>query len=197
MGEYATVVLDPPFDLKVNQSIPRTMIRTGTLTNQMPYDVMTMDELREFDIDEYAAEDALLFMWASAGKLREKNTPILKFAFELLEVWGFAYHTTLTWVKSKSHSVFSPISWKSEHLIFGYRGDFKKLTGGRYGAMDSVFYGHNKKHSGKPATVYQKLRSWTPKDRADVFARRSHIGFDGIGNQYEGNAGEDTLLEFL
>lgn len=197
MGEYATVIMDLPFELKTNQSLPMNWASLGTLTNKMPYDTMTMDEIRNFDINKYAAKDSLLFMWASAGKLKEKDTPILKFVFELLELWGFSYHTTLTWVKTKPHCIFSPINWKSEHLIFGYRGDFKKLVRKKYGVMSSVFYGDNKRHSEKPATIYQKLMSWTPPPRIDLFARRAHRGFHGMGNQYEGNIDEGTLLEFL
>lgn len=43
-------------------------------------------------------------------------------------------------------------------------------------------------HSAKPPELYDDLAARTPAPRLDVFARRQHQGWDGWGDEYEGES---------
>lgn len=178
MGNYKTVVIDFPWPLKLGGSVPKKMQGTA-LSSDLPYESNNLEDIRNFPIEDYAAEDCLLFLWATCGKAKN-GEPIIRLAIDILEDWGFTYHTILTWHKENPFSFWSPIRWATEHVVFGYRGEFPKI----YAKMPSIFKAHNVKHSEKPARFYQLLRSWTSAPRIDLFARRAHPGFDGWGNEY-------------
>ena len=189
MKKYKTVVIDFPWPIKQNRSIPYTL-QSGTLSPNLPYESMSIADIFKFPIEDYAADDCLLFIWATCGKALDE-TPILQHALEILEDWNFSYHCLITWHKTNPFSIWSPLLWATEHVIFGYRGEFPKV----YGKMPNWISAPTKKHSQKPARFYQLLRGWTPAPRIDLFARQAHEGFDGWGNEYAGEHG--PLLPFL
>lgn len=198
MGKYKTVVIDPAWPIRASErggSIPTSM-QDSQLKAELPYETMSIDEIRSFPIDDFAAEEALLFMWVTSGKA-VNGEPILKIGMETLECWGFEYHTILTWQKTNPYALWSPIQWATEHILFGYRGNFPTLTGKQYGVMKSFFTAPTTTHSTKPSLLYRTLRGWTPKPRVDVLGRLCHEGFDGWGNEYVGNSDEGTLLQYL
>lgn len=187
--KYRTVVIDFPWPLKLGGSVPESMQRTSLKSN-IPYPTMPIEDIYKFPINDYAAADCLLFIWATCGKTKD-GTPILQHAFSILEEWDFSYHCIITWHKTNPYSFWSPLLWATEHVIFGYRGEFPKV----YGQMSNLISAPTRKHSQKPPLFYQQLRSWTPAPRIDLFARQVHEGFDGWGNEYAGEHG--PLLPFL
>ena len=182
MGEYKTVVIDPSWPLKFDKRIPEALRRQegkwAQRTVELEYPTQSLEDIRNFPIDDFAAKEALLFLWVTTGKI--DNVPILKIGMELLETWGFKYHQMITWCKLAGLAMWSPINSRTEHALFGYRGNLPEV----YGAMPSYFVTKQLSHSEKPARFYQLLRSWTPAPRIDLFARRAHEGFDGWGNEY-------------
>lgn len=58
------------------------------------YPVMNTKDMYNFPVKYLAADDCILFMWATMPKLDE--------AFELMNAWGFKYKTcAFTWIKKK------------------------------------------------------------------------------------------------
>lgn len=47
------------------------------------YPVMTVEEICELPVPKFAADNCVLFMWATFPKLEE--------AFEVIKAWGFKY----------------------------------------------------------------------------------------------------------
>lgn len=186
--KYKTVTIDFPWPLKVGGNVPKTMQGTA-LSTRLVYDTMPAEDIRQFPIDDFAAEECLLFIWVTNGKMGN-GYPIIRFGFELLEEWGFLYHHVITWKKTNPFAFWSPIRSATEHVLFGYRGKLPKS----YGVMPSIFTAPNHRHSEKPARFYQLLRSWTPEPRIDLFARRAHEGFDGWGDEY---VGEGPLVQYM
>lgn len=134
-----------------------------------------------------------LALWVTNGKIN--NIPVIQHGLNLLETWGFKYHTLLTWVKPQGISFSSPIRGMTEHIIFAWRGNFHNLTNKQCAVMNSKIVTHTQLVSAqKPTQFYQKLRGWTPEPRIDLFARQVHYGFDGWGDEY---VGEGPLQEFL
>ena len=51
--------------------------------------------------------------------------------------------------------------------------------------MKTLFSERTKRHSEKPAILYEYIKDYFPSPRLDVFARRRHIGFDAWGDEVE------------
>jgi len=187
MMKYKTVVIDPPWDLNEGTDIG---LEGGPL-RELPYSHMTKEDILNFDIDQFAAEKCILFLWATAGKIKD-GTPIIQLAFECLKNWGFTYRTMIYW-KKRGHgpAIFIPFMRSIEPVLFATRGISNVPP---YGQYSDVFEASIKKHSEKPARFYQLLRAWTPKPRIDIFARNAHEGFDGWGDEY---VGEGELAPYL
>ena len=201
MPAYKTIVIDPPWPIAFDSSARFDVLREkrtiGNFTRFKQqdelYEVVTIDDIINFPINDFA-DDALLFLWVTCGKI--KGRPVIDIGFDILDKWGFTYHSIITWVKPKSQAIFSPLLCQTEHVLFAWRGNFANLTNKQNGVMKNVLIesGYQIKHSQKPARFYQLLRAWTPAPRIDIFARRAHEGFDGWGDGY---VGDGPLKEFL
>ena len=190
--KYKTVVVDPPWPIKLAPSMNK-VLKGSTLHATLDYKFMSVDELLEFPINDYAAEECLLFLWCTNGKL-ENGRPCLQVALEMIEYWKFKYRLILIWHKSHGYAIWQPFRGLTEFVIFATR---KVHNYKPYGKYSNIFQWPITKHSEKPAGFYQMLRGWTPKPRIDIFARRTHEGFDGWGDEYVGNSDEGTLVEYL
>ena len=187
--KYKTVVIDPPWPIKIGPDMKR-VLQGSSLRDELDYKTMTEQELRDFPINDFAAEKALLFLWCTNSKLTN-GRPCLQTALEMLEYWGFKYRITLVWQKPSGYAIWHPFRGTTEFILFATRNVHNVPP---YGYYSNVFEWPLTKHSEKPAGFYQMLRSWSPKPRIDIFARNAHVGFDGWGNEY---VGEGPLQEFL
>ena len=188
-GEYRCVVIDPPWDQG------KTGLR-DVRPNQgqtLDYRTMTFGQIAQLPIDRWAAPDSFLWLWATNSRSRASGKPILQQAFELLTEWGFQYYTLLTWDKRTGPCPFGPFQITTEHCLFGYRGKcvFPKDS---LGKMKTLFTARSERHSEKPAILYQHIAQYFPEPRLDVFARRSHYGFEGWGDEVEQGWNEQTSL---
>lgn len=187
--KYKTVVVDPPWPIKIGGSMKDKLKGCG-LTESLPYKTMSEEELKNFPIDDYAADESILFLWATNSKLTN-GRPCLQVAFEILERWGFKFRMLLIWKKDKAYAIWTPFRGQTEFVLFSTRNIHNCPP---YGQYSNIFEAPVTKHSEKPARFYQMIRSCTPKPRIDLFARRAHEEFDGWGDEY---VGEGTLQEFL
>ena len=135
---------------------------------------MTLAEIKEVRVPEWAANNAYLWLWATNGRSRSSGLPVLQQAFHLMEHWGFRYYTMLTWDKGNGVCPFGPYQITTEHCLFGYRGKFATP---RYsmGQSKTLFFERSKRHSQKPSVLYEYIRTYFPEPRLDVFARRRHF----------------------
>ena len=184
LGKYRCVVVDPPWDQG------KTGLR-AVRPNQgasLDYPTMTQEQIRATaPIDEWASKNAFIWLWATNSRSRSSRLPILQQAFDLLDHWGFRYYTMLTWSKGTGPCPFGPYQITTEHCLFGYRGkcQFPKSS---LGKMKTMFEAKVTRHSEKPASFYQHIQQYFPGPRLDVFARRSHTGFEGWGSEAQGTA---------
>ena len=192
--KYKTVVIDPPWNINgLTGEAPmikgnRKPIYRDT-ASRIDYKLIPNDTILDFDIEQWADDECYMFLWVTNGKSEKK--PVIQIGLELLEKWGFTYHSIITWFKHQGMAFRSPIRTASEHCLFAYRGGLKHQT---Y-QMDSVIEtSYQIKASQKPARFYQLLRAWTPEPRIDIFARNAHEGFDGWGDEY---VGEGALAPYL
>lgn len=81
-GKYSVIYADPPWSY--------TQGGRGAAKNH--YGTMTAKEIKELPVEALAAENAVLFMWATFPNLPQ--------ALETIQAWGFKYKTLgFNWVK--------------------------------------------------------------------------------------------------
>ena len=168
--KYRTIVIDPPW--KIRSNLSKTM--QGDYHQSIPYNMMTDDQILNFDIDKFADSECDLFMWCTHGKL-----PI---ALDIIKAWGFRYNFTLTWDKGGGLTQFG-FHLNSEFVLYAYRG--KRQLRYKGVAIKSVFTAPRGHHSEKPSIFYDAIKDKTAEPRIDIFARRRHAGFDAWGDQVE------------
>lgn len=171
--KYKTIVIDPPWDVSTTFSKKWASLGHG-ITSSVSYKTMTLEEIKNFPINDYADVDCNLFLWATHAYLFK--------AYQILEAWGFKYHCLMTWDKVDGICVYG-FQKRTEFILFGYKGKFSLDFSKKF--IPTVFTEKRKKHSQKPNKFYDLIRTLTPEPRIDIFARKKHIGFDSWGDQVE------------
>ena len=173
--QYQVIVSDPPWRYDFTQTPAARAIE-----NQ--YTTMTMDELKELSIP--AAEDSVLFLWATAPKLPE--------AIELMGSWGFRYVSNAVWYKPQIGMGYYFRS-QHEHLLIGIRGNPPTpLTSARIG---SVVESPRLAHSVKPPVFMEIIEAMYPDlNWLEMFARHDRPGWTSWGH---GITQDAELLEDL
>jgi hypothetical protein len=84
--KFPVILADAPWDFLTHSNLGKDR------SAERHYDTMALDELKALPVDALAADDAVLFMWATWPNLRD--------ALALIEAWGFEYKTdAFLWVK--------------------------------------------------------------------------------------------------
>jgi N6-adenosine-specific RNA methylase IME4 len=149
-GQFATIVADPPW------RYGNTSTR-GAAEDHYP--TMTIDELCELDIArDRAAGQAHLYLWATAGHLRE--------AFTVMDAWEFAYKTYLVWVKPQM-GMGNYFRVSTELVLFGVKGGMRT----RDMATMNYFEQKRGRHSAKPSKFYDLVEKCSPGPYLEMFVR--------------------------
>jgi N6-adenosine-specific RNA methylase IME4 len=164
VDRYPVLCADPPWRYEAN-STPDTR----SIENHYP--TMSADDLAALEIP--AADDAVLFMWATSPKLAE--------ALALMDAWGFGYRTCMVWVKDKIGMGYYARQ-RHELLLIGKRGDI--AVPDPEDRPDSVIEAPRLEHSAKPGEAYDAIvRMYPDLPRIELFARGSRSGWAVWGNE--------------
>ncbi|PLS85491.1 MAG: hypothetical protein CYG60_12300 [Actinobacteria bacterium] len=173
-GVYRVIYADPPWEY-ANSGLG------GSAESHYP--TMSTDDLcGDFadDVKARAADDAVLFMWAT--------NPLLTDAIRVMEAWGFEYKTNLAWVKNQATygKLGFYVRGKHELLLVGVRGSMIPEEERR---PESVVAAPLGKHSKKPHEFYELVESMYPSGPyLELFARNKRSGWSSFGNQLGGAA---------
>jgi N6-adenosine-specific RNA methylase IME4 len=162
-GEFDIILADPPWNYDIN-------IR-GSPDDH--YNVMTNEAIENLEIP--AAENAILFLWATAPKIQE--------AIKVLKAWGFTYRSHAVWIKDK---IGNGYYFRSQHelLLVGKKGNIP--TPQEKDRHSSVIMAATKEHSEKPDIVYQIIEQMYPNRKyLELFARKEREGWTSWGNEIE------------
>jgi N6-adenosine-specific RNA methylase IME4 len=162
-GEFDIILADPPWNYDIN-------IR-GSPDDH--YNVMTNEAIENLEIP--AAENAILFLWATAPKIQE--------ATKVLKAWGFTYRSHAVWIKDK---IGNGYYFRSQHelLLVGKKGNIP--TPQEKDRHSSVIMAATKEHSEKPDIVYQIIEQMYPNRKyLELFARKEREGWTSWGNEME------------
>jgi len=148
---YQIIYADPPWRYNFSRTTSRSI--------ETKYSTMSLADIKALPIP--AADNCILYLWATAPKLLE--------ALAVMAAWGFTY---------KSHSV-----WDKKKLGIGYwwRGQHELLLVGTKGKMPpppphlrerSVYREKRSEHSKKPEYFRDAIkRAYPDLKKIELFAR--------------------------
>lgn len=167
--KYRTIVIDPPWDIHLNESSGTH----GEQPKELPYGTMSDNALHNFPINRFADEQCDLFLWTTKSKLHT--------AFHILVSWGFHFNNLMIWNKRDGFNN-NGFHLTLEFVLYAYKGK-NGLPFDR--PLETYFEAKRIKHSQKPDKFYALIRDRTQAPRIDIFARKRHYGFDAWGDQVE------------
>lgn len=167
---YDMLWVDPPWHFRLRSEVNVTRSAQGA------YRCMSLDDIKALPVDELAAPDCLLWLWAT--------NPMLPQALEVMAAWQFRFVTAGHWAKTTKNGrqAFGTgyvLRCAGEPFLIGARGKPKTTRGVR-----SVIMGLAREHSRKPETAYTAAEALMPDARrADLFSRETRPGWANWGDE--------------
>lgn len=153
-GKFDIIYADPPWKYNFSETEKREIERQ--------YPTMEIAEIKNLQIPTF--DNAVLFLWATAPKLKE--------AIEVIECWGFEYKTCSVWDKE----IIGMGYWfrgQHELLLVGTKGEYSLPEEGI--RISSVYKERRTKHSKKPDYYYEVIEKYFPNGRyLELFARQQY-----------------------
>ena len=173
MKKYSIIYADPPWHF-------RTRSRKGMgRSADRHYPTMSIEQIKALPVEEIAADNCALFLWATFPNLQE--------AFEVVTAWGFTFRTVaFVWVKQnrRSDGLFWGMGYwtrsNAEICLLATRGCPRRVSAG----VHQVVISHVEEHSKKPAEVRERIAALMGDlPRVELFARQETPGWDVWGNE--------------
>jgi N6-adenosine-specific RNA methylase IME4 len=172
--KYATIVIDPPWPGP--GGVPAFDGQSGEgrcKLNLIPYSTMTGIQVAGLNIDDLAADDCQLFLWATGRSVGD--------AFLLLQLWAFKYRGIFIWQKP-GLGMGRHMRNQAEFLLWGGRKG-APLVEPKNCPRQIQCWPKPKRHSEKPPEAYEFIKSLSGGPRLDIFARQARDGFERFGNE--------------
>jgi N6-adenosine-specific RNA methylase IME4 len=167
--KYSTIYADPPWNEQGGGKIKRGADRH--------YLLMKTRDIIALPVSDVAAANAHLYLWATNNFLPD--------ALAVMEAWGFAYKTTITWAKDR-FGLGQYFRGQTEHCLFGVRGMLPyKVANGKRAQGRTLFTARVTEHSAKPDEMRKMIEQVSYTPRLELFARKRSIGWDVWGNEVE------------
>lgn len=166
---FPIIYADPPW----RYELPAMGGTNRSIENHYP--TMSLEEICALPVADLAADDALLYLWATAPKLPE--------CLRVIEAWGFEYRTHLVWVKDKIGMGYHARN-QHELLLIAKRGDMPPPRPGEQ--PSSVIEAPRTEHSAKPPIFAEIIERLYPEvGKIELFCRSPRRGWEAWGNQAE------------
>lgn len=160
---FSVITADPAWEYDFSKSDSRQ------IENQ--YLPSSLDDMKRLKIP--AAEDCVIFMWATSPKLPQ--------ALELMEAWGFEYKTCMIWEKDQIGMGYYARQ-KHELVLIGARGSLELPDPSV--RPESVFHAPRTEHSEKPDEIYKLIEVMYPTyKKLEMFARNKREGWEVWGDE--------------
>ena len=169
---YRVIYADPPWTFA-------TYSQKGKgRSAEAHYDCMRLEELKALPVAEWAADDAILLLWAT--------DPLLHRALEVIEAWGFTYKTVgFYWVKENAsgRGFFTGMGFwtraNPEQCLLATRGHPQRKAAD----VKKLVVSPRREHSRKPDEMYDHIERLVDGPYLEMFARSSRPGWDAWGAQ--------------
>ena len=168
---FGIIYADPPWHYKgqLQHAGPASGDTGGAIRH---YATVTLDDLKKLPVGTIAADECLLFLWATS--------PHLDQAIELGKAWGFAWATVaFVWDKVRVNPGFYTMSQCELCLVFR-RGRIPTPRGARNERQ--LVRAERGPHSEKPEEVRRRIERMFPEQKKiELFARREFPGWQPWG----------------
>lgn len=149
------------------------------------YDTAETQDIAALPVADLAAQDSVLFMWAT--------WPMLDHAFDLIRAWGFEYKTcAFCWTKADARQMQMFDDSMTADMLLGYwtransepcllatRGKPKRLNAD----VRQAIIEPRREHSRKPDCVPSRIERLVEGPYLELFARTKRPGWTVWGNQ--------------
>lgn len=168
--KYAVIYADPPWSYR----------NKGTrAAADRHYSTMSIEEIKALPVADIAAEDCVLFLWATFPMLRE--------ALDTIEAWGFTYKTlAFCWAKRNKSGkgwFWGLGNWtrsNPEICLLATKGHPQRVSAAVHSLIDAPVG----KHSAKPAEARERIVELVGDvPRIELFAREKAPGWDVLGDE--------------
>jgi N6-adenosine-specific RNA methylase IME4 len=144
---------------------------------------MSFAQLSALPVVDLAADDCVLFLWAT--------DPLLPRALELISAWGFEYKTVgFYWVKTNAAAksdgdFFTGLGYwtraNPEQCLLATRGKPARSAKD----VRRLIVDRRREHSRKPDQVRDRIERLVPGPYVELFGRETKPGWDCWGDQVE------------
>jgi N6-adenosine-specific RNA methylase IME4 len=168
---YKTIYADPPWMERGGGKIKRGADRH--------YALMRTSEIATFPVAGLRhPEGCHLYLWATNNFLKD--------ALWVMDVWGFRYVTTVTWMKDGQPGLGQYFRGLTEHCLFGVYGrlPYKVIDKHRCQGVTGFIAGR-REHSRKPEIMRGMIECVSYAPRIEIFARERFDGWDVYGNEID------------
>lgn len=173
-GRYGVIYADPEWKFEVWSQ--NGMDRSA----DNHYPTSALDVIKSRNVADIAAEDCVLFLWATA--------PMLPDALQVMEAWGFEYKSHCIWAKDR---IGTGYWFRNQHelLLVGTRGNVPAPAMGTQ--IASLVDAPVGRHSEKPDAFYELIEKYFPNLRkVELNARAARAGWDPWGYEAPSEAAE-------
>lgn len=177
--KYRTIVADPPW------TVARRMGAGGRRrrATEVPYGMLSPEEIANLPVDDLAAAEAHLYLWATRKLFREGV------AVRVARSWGFEPVGEIIWgLRNPGMGGFNGNG--HEPILVASRGglSFPKNALPAGVVFWRQLYATGKVHSAKPEAFLDLVEQVSPGPYLEMFARRARFGWDYYGDESLGTA---------
>lgn len=161
--KFSVIYADPPWQYE--------HVKNSNDAIENKYGTMDLEDIKKLKIP--AADNSVLYLWATAPKLEE--------AIQVLNSWGFSYRTCMVWDKEW---IGMGYWFRSQHelLLVGVKGKFSPPK--EDARFPSVLREKRKEHSKKPEIIYERIEKMYPGFKyIELFARNTRKEWLSWGNE--------------
>lgn len=184
--KFNIILSDPAWEYKDKCS-------AGKRGAEYKYPVMSIEDIKSLPVASLAAEDCILFMWATF--------PLLQEALDVIKAWGFKYKTIgFVWVKKnkKKDTYFTGLGHytraNSELCLLATKGKPKRISAAVHSIIDTPI----EKHSKKPAIIRDKIIELVgDKPRIELFSRERVDGWVSLGYDIDGRDIRESINDII
>jgi N6-adenosine-specific RNA methylase IME4 len=172
--KFGTILADPPW-----QFINRTGKVAPEHKRLRRYTTMTLGEICDLPVAQYAQKPSHLYLWVPNALLAE--------GLAVMKAWGFTYKSNLVWYKIRKdkgpdgRGVGFYFRNVTELVLFGTRGYLRTLDAGR--RQVNLLATQKREHSRKPEELYPIIEACSPGPRLELFARHERPGWVAWGDE--------------
>jgi N6-adenosine-specific RNA methylase IME4 len=186
-GHYGAILVDPPWRFEAWSEFKELKNGDKTRAVERYYDVMSTRKISVMPVEDLAASDCVLFLWACWPQLAD--------ALAVIAAWGFKFKTAaFCWVKAHAgqlelfEDTLAPQVgmgyWtraNSEPCLLATRGRPKRLNAD----VRQAIIAPRRDHSRKPDGIHERIERLVAGPYCELFARQRRPGWDCWGDEVD------------